>query len=221
MKTNLLILSFLIFISSCGKDGGSGSNSFLQAEMVPLTDGTYQTALRPMNPKSAGYLPYGTSTIRVDGDEISASVSLDDATQVEHEQNIHMGSRCPEASDDQNGDGFIDYQEAMAVVGPVLLPLDNDIQTQKSGEGNYPSGRSVTYNRKASVDRLTTDLWQADENASDNIMKLDSGASFGVVSRVVLVHGVFNKSMPESVRPKAGQSADVSLPIVCGVIQKL
>ncbi len=216
MKTNLLIFSFIILVAACGKDGGGSSNSYIQAEMVPLTDGTYHTALRPVNPKSAGYLPYGSSTIRVSGDELNASVTVDDATGVEHEQNIHMGSRCPEASDDKNGDGFVDYNEAMAVVGPVILPLDNDIQSQKSGEGNYPSGRSVTYSRKASIDRLTTDLWQVDENTSDNIMKLDSGASFGVVNRVVLVHGVSNRSLPASVQGGAN-----SLPIVCGVIQKI
>jgi hypothetical protein len=221
MRTNILIFSFLVIMTSCGKDSGGGSSNFLQAETVPLTDGTYHTALRPLNPKSAGYLPYGTSTIRVNGDEMSASVTLDDATNVEHEQNIHMGSRCPEASDDKNGDGFVDYEEAMAVVGPVILPLDNDIQTQKSGEGNYPTGRSVTYSRKASVDRLTTDLWQADEDESDNIMKLNSGASFGVVGRVVLVHGVSNKSLPASVKSKPNQTPGYSLPIVCGMIQQI
>lgn len=222
MKTNILLLAVLVSIVSCGKGGsGGGSNGYIQAEMVPLEDGTYHTALRPVNPKSAGYLPYGTSTIKVNGDEISASVTLDDASTVEHEQNIHMGSRCPDASDDKNGDGFVDYEEAMAVVGSVILPLDNDIQTQKSGEGNYPTGRAVTYNRKASVDRLTTDLWQVDENVGDNVMKLDSGSSFGVVNRTVLVHGVYNKSLPGTVKPKSGQGPDLSMPIVCGVIQQL
>lgn len=216
MKTNLLVISLLVLVSACGKDGGGGNNSFLQAEMVPLTDGTYHTALRPLNPKSAGYLPYGTSTIEVSGDEMSASVTLDDATAVKHEQSIHLGSRCPEASDDKNGDGFVDYSEALAVVGPVILPLDNDIQSQKAGEGSYPTGRSVTYSRKASIDRLTTDLWQVDEDPSDNVMKLDSGSSFGVVNRVVLVHGVSSRSLPATVQGGAS-----SLPIVCGVIQKL
>lgn len=213
---NIILFSMIILVAACGKDGGGGGSNFLQAEMVPLTDGTYHTALRPVNPKSAGYLPYGTTTIRVQGDEMSATVNLDDATGVEHEQNVHMGSRCPEASDDKNGDGFVDYAEAMAVVGPVILPLDNDIQTQKSGEGNYPMGRSVTYSRKASIDRLTTDLWQVDEDASDNVMKLDAGMSFGVVNRVVLIHGVSNRSLPATV-----QGGGSALPIVCGVIQQI
>lgn len=221
MKTYLLSALVLMTLVSCGKNSGGGGSSFLQAEMVPLTDGTYHAALRPSNPKSAGYLPYGTTTVKVDGDTVAVTVTVDDATNVEHEQNIHMGSRCPEASDDKNGDGFVDYEEALAVVGPVILPLDNDIQTQKSGEGNYPLGRSVTYTRKASVDRLTTDLWQLDEDPTDNVTKLNAGVAFGVTNRVVLVHGVYNKSLPSSVRAKAGERADASLPVVCGVIQRL
>jgi hypothetical protein len=193
----------------------------MSEEVEPLSDGTYHTILRPVNFHSNGFVPYGTATFHVNGDNFQVSTALDDDARVTHRQSVHLGSRCPNMSDDRNGDGFVDYQEALAVVGSVLLPLDNDVNAQLAGAENYPRGSGMTYNRTASVSRITADLWQADENGGDEIMKLASGAAMGLNSRVVLVHGTSNNSLPTSVAARTGESAALSLPIVCGVLRKV
>lgn len=221
MKQNNILFAFMtLALVACGGGGGGGGSS-MQAQMEPLTDGTYYTVLRPINFSSNGYIPYGSATFKVSGDQFSAATTMDDDQRVTHRQSVHVGTRCPNQGDDRNGDGFVDYQEAMAVVGSVILPLDNDISSQAAGAESYPRGGGMTYNRSASLSRLSADMWQPDENAGDEIMKLASGEPVGLNSRVVLVHGTINSSLPASVAARAGETPDQSLPVVCGVLKKV
>lgn len=221
MKQNNILLSLLtLTLVACGGGGGGGGSS-IQAQMEPLTDGTYYTVLRPVNFASNGYIPYGSATFKVSGDQFSAATTMDDDQRVIHRQSVHLGTRCPSQSDDRNGDGFVDYQEAMAVVGPVMIPLDNDISSQAAGAGSYPRGGGMTYNRSASLSRISADLWQLDENGADEITKLASGEPMGLNSRVVLIHGTLNSALPATVAARAGETPDQSLPVVCGVLKKV
>jgi hypothetical protein len=219
-------LLFLLSIVSCGKDnGGSGtkeSDLNPTREYAPATPGTYYTVLRPVNFHSNGFIPYGAATFKLFDDQLQVSTSLDDDQAVKHRQTLHIGTRCPTLADDTNSDSFIDYNEAMAVVGPALMPLDSDLSAQLSGADVYPVGRSMTYNRSASLSEINADLWKVDEDLSDNITKLSSGEGIGFEGRVVLIHGTTSQSsFPSSLATYKNEAAHLSLPIVCGVLAKI
>lgn len=229
MKSNnilaLLTLLTLFSVVACGNGssgGGGGKSSNITREYVEASPGTYYTVLRPVNFHSNGFIPYGAATFTLKDDHLQVSITMDDDQAVKHRQTMHMGSRCPTAADDTNGDSFIDYNEAMAVVGPAIMPLDNDLNAQLSGAEVYPVGRSMTYNRSASLAKINADLWQADEDSSDNIIKLSRGKGIGFEGRVVLVHGTaFQRSFPLSLSSYKGEAAHLSLPVVCGLLEKV
>lgn len=223
MKTiSIISILALMTLISCGKNGG-GSNSSQQEQLEPVTDGVYHAVLRPFNTQASGYLPTGTATFTVKGDNFQAKTLLDDDARVTHRQSVHFGTRCPNnEQDDKNGDGYVDYAEAMAVVGKVIIPLDNDLSSQAGGANVYPKGTGFTYTRSTSISRLNADLWMADEDGSDDIAKLGSGENVGINNRVVLIHGAAVKStFPVSLAARAGEAANLSLPIACGVVRKV
>lgn len=230
MKTNKLIVLFaLLGLVSCGKDSGGGSSSSgaketqsASMELVEATPGTYYGVLRPLNIHSNGFIPYGMSTFTLKEDQLQVSTTMDDDQAVPHRQALHLGTRCPSLSDDTNGDGFIDYQEAQAVVGPVIMPLDNDLNSQKAGEEVFPRGPGMTYNKTASLRKINTDLWQIDADPSDNVMKLENNKGIGFENRVVLIHGTTPGSqLPSSLASYKNEEANISLPVVCGVLKKI
>jgi hypothetical protein len=228
MKPNhiFMALTLLTFVA-CGKDGGgnTGSNNGNDndvTEMVAATPGTYYAVLRPITFHSNGFIPYGAATFVLKDDQLQVSTSLDDDQAVNHRQTLHMGTRCPTLADDTNGDTFLDYNEALSVVGPALMPLDNDLNSQAAGADIYPRGIGMTYNKSASLSKINADLWITDEDSSDNLTKLPTGTSIGFENRVVLVHGTSNQStLPSSVAAYRGEASHLSLPVVCGVLGKI
>jgi hypothetical protein len=220
--TNILSLLQLLSFVACNSSGDSnGQGIQRQLEMVEVTPGTYYTVLRPVNFQSNGFIPYGAANFTVDGDQLQVAISLDDDQGVFHRQSVHFGTRCPTTNDDVNGDGFVDYNEAIAVVGKVMLPLDNDLNSQQSGAEVYPRGPSMTYKRAASVNAINQDLWRADEVGSDDITKLPSGVRMGLEKRVVLVHGTAANSTFDGLASYRGEAPHLSLPVVCGVLTKI
>lgn len=227
MKTNnIVLLLALLGLAACGSDGGGGgsqgSNDRGAQELIEATPGTYYSVLRPVNFQANGFIPYGAATFTLENDELKVNLSMDDDQPVSHRQTLHIGTRCPTTSDDSNGDGFIDYNEAMRVVGKALMPLDGDLNSQLSGSEIYPSGPGMTYNRTASLSRINEDIWNEDEDPSDNIMKLSRGKGIGFESRVVLVHGTTSKnSFPASLASFNSEPSHLSMPVVCGVLKKI
>lgn len=210
MKTNFLFLLVALTLVSCGKDGGSGGSGRQEeedrTEMVEATPGTYYSVLRPVNFHSNGFIPYGQATFKVAGDNLQVSVSLDDDQAVTHRQSLHLGSRCPTISDDSNRDGFVDYKEALRVVGPVIMPLDADLNSQSAGQDQFLRGPAMTYNKQASLSKINADL----------------GKNIGFEGRVVLVHGTTNQShFPASLASYNNEPANLSLPVVCGLLSKV
>lgn len=229
MKPNkIFVLLALLGLVACGKDdgGSSGGNGNVVVqnsaqEMVEASPGTYYGVLRPVNFHSNGFIPYGSATFIVKDDLVQVSTTLDDDQPVTHRQTLHLGTRCPTLADDTNGDGFIDYDEAGRVVGPALMPLDGDLNSQMAGAEVYPKGRAMTYQKSASLSKINADLWKADEDPSDNVTKLASGKGIGFEGRVVLVHGTASSSsFPSSLASYKGEPAHISLPVVCGVLSK-
>lgn len=230
MKANhVFLLSALLGLAACG-GGGGGSGTpgnindpvVISQEMAEASPGTYYGVLRPVNFHSNGFIPYGMATFTVKGGQLQVDISMDDDQRVPHRQSLHLGSRCPNVADDTNGDGLVDYQEAIAVVGPVIMPLDGDLNSQMAGSGIYPSGSSMTYSKFASLSKINADLWKADEDPSDQVIKLNQGTSIGFEGRVVLIHGTSaQSSFPTSLSSFRGEPAHLSLPVVCGILKKI
>ncbi|WPU66575.1 hypothetical protein [Peredibacter starrii] len=225
---NIIFMMALFGLVACGKDGGgsgSGGGSVTQAaarEMVEAAPGSYYAILRPVNIYSNGFIPYGSAMFTLQGDQLSVSTSMDDDQAVPHRQTLHIGTRCPTQADDSNGDGFVDYEEAMKVVGSALMPLDDDLNSQLGGKDLYPRGRAMTYKKVVSLSKVNADLWKADEDPSDNVMKLSNGQGIGFEGRVVLAHGTApQSSFPTSLAAHPGEQPHISLPVVCGVLKKI
>lgn len=222
---NICALVVLASLIACGKDGGGssgGGKKFSDRQYEVAAPGSYYAVLRPVNFHSNGFIPYGSAMFTVKDDSLQVNITMDDDQAVTHRLNLHMGTRCPTMADDTNADGFVDYNEAMAVVGKVLMPLDSDLNSQLSGIETYPRGPGMTYFRTASLSKVNMDIAAADENPADNIMKLPAGTGIGFTSRVVLAHGTTTPTgpLPASVASYAGESSHFSLPVVCGVLGK-
>lgn len=228
--TNFLTMISLLALVACGGGGGGGNGGGGSEreeapsvrDLTPATPGTYYTVLRPVNFHANGFIPYGAATFTLEGDELKVSTSMDDDQRVSHRQTLHLGTRCPTMSDDKNKDGFIDYREAIAVVGKALMPLDGNLNSQMEGTGIYPSGSGMTYNMSASLASINADIWKADEDPSDDVMKLPKGKGIGFQGRVVLVHGTTPYSaLPATLAADGNEEAHISLPVVCGVLKKM
>ncbi|MES2526804.1 MAG: hypothetical protein V4598_06940 [Bdellovibrionota bacterium] len=219
--TTLVIALPLLGLVACGGKGGGGSDS-AQSETNPAVeaaDGVYHAHLRPLNPHSNGYLPHGGATFRIDGDKLSVTSYIDDASGVTHRQSVHTGTSCPTAAHDANGDGMIDYNEALKAVGPVLIPLDGDLSSQEKGAEIYPKGSSFTYNESGFVSEMVNNLYESDPVPGDEIVKLGRGQGMKLVGRVVLVHGTFSSDLlPGTLSTRGTEAANLALPVVCGVI---
>ncbi len=69
---------------------------------------------------------------------------------------LHVWVRCPGPGDDNNNDGYVDWQETQQVVGTKLLSLDANISSVE--ESGYPHGANYRYSRKASISDLRSIL---------------------------------------------------------------
>lgn len=247
---NIIFLFALLGLMACGNDGGSSSRgresgsgnagtsgevvdhnastsnsnstTATPEEMTQAIPGTYYTVLRPVNFYANGFIPYGAATFTLKNDQLQVDMSMDDDQKVPHRQSLHLGTRCPTAGDDTNGDGLVDYNEALAVVGSVVMPLDGDLNSQVAGAELYPKGPAMTYSKLASLSKINADLWIVDEDTSDNVTKLKPGKSIMFEGRTILVHGTTpQNTFPTSLASYKSEPAHLSLPVVCGVLKKI
>lgn len=216
----------LVFLStllvSCGGGSGSSSNNPVvqSQESLEEVQGLYRATLRPFNTHLSGFLPSGQTEIEIKGQNFEVNSVLDDAAPVTHRHNIHVGSRCPNMGDDLNGDGYVDVNEAFAVVGDIIIPLDSDLQSQNAG--SYPRGSAMTYSRSINVDLLLRDLRDADMDPNDRVTKLTSGEDFSLEGKVVLIHGINSfTQLPDSVSALPRDTKQASMPIACGILRKI
>lgn len=210
MKYKLAPIITLVLLASCGGGGGKSTSSRGPAVQEQTAEGSYRAILRPYNNSLSGFLPTGMAEIKIAGDTVSVKTFLDDDARVSHLQSIHTGTRCPDISDDKNGDGIVDIRESYAVTGNVLIPLDSDINTEAEGMGIYPTGGGYTYTEQASLSKLESDV------------KARVNQNLNLGGRVVLIHGVeAGTKMPETVAVKEGMTKQLSVPIVCGILQRL
>lgn len=212
MKYSKMIFPMLslLALASCGGSGGGsssspGGNDHPRQEMQ-VTEGTYKAILRPYNFTVAGWIPNGMADIKIVGNDIEVKSWMDDSSNVVHMQNIHVGTQCPTAANDSNGDGFVDFNESMTVAKDIFLPLDADLNSQAAGTNIYPTG-NFTYFQKASLADMMSDL---------KVQHLN------LEGRVIIVTGTAaNRALPATVSAYNGKTRELSVPIACGVIERM
>lgn len=231
-KAIMTALVALPLIYACGKgDSGDGKS---QKQEVPEEEGTiegstidglYMAKFETLNPHVNGTLP-GSLTFYRNGDRVMTYVRLfAGKPKAWHPQGIYMGKRCPNLGDDKNRDGFIDIEEAMAVVGKVIIPLDSNMNSQSAGRNFYPLGDLsgyYHYERVSSFNRMMEDLRSEDNDPADHITKLAPNQKFTIEGKVIIVQGVSEDTiLPESVVGLDRRKNFQTLPITCGVIKKV
>ena len=231
---NKLLLSFsvLTLLASCGGGGGGSSapKTKPQTEVEPVAvelemSGAYIAVLNPLNKQASGN-PTGAFTFARDFDEITADVRLTGGpASIAYAQYVHVGKACPTEADDLNRDGFIDYQESLKVTGPILIPLDGDISSQRMEAGLFNAADdygSFLYYESASFDKFLADLKEEDINLEDDMVNLPRDSVFNLVGRVVVIQGVpESANLPATVASRRGLANFQTLPIACGVITKI
>lgn len=226
----LLPLAILTLVSSCGK---SNSNAgFPEEEMASVTpldgsniNGLYMATLMTLNPAVNGNIP-GTVVVHRQGEKFQVFVKITGGgSGTWHQQNIHIGTRCPLESDDMNGDGLIDIVEGNRIWGKVVIPLDNNLSSQDAGKNKYPQGDengNYFYERFTNFDTLFRDLKSTDSHPEDNIMKLTATQGFDLRGKVVVIHGAAQSAnLPGTIASEGSYRANQTFPIACGEFQKI
>lgn len=231
-KTKTIIFTALSILVSCGNDQSNNKKTSLEnsqkEEITPLDGsnivGRYQAKFITLNPHVNGTIPGSANFFRKE-DKIFAYVRLfAGGPKAWHMQHVYTGKRCPEISDDLNGDGFIDIQEAETVLGKIIIPLDANISSQEAGRRFFPladlSGY-YHYERITNFQSFLKDLQAEDKNPEDRYVKLPPGEGLQIIGKTVLIQGVAETvQLPDTVASQDKRKSFQTLPIVCGVFEK-
>lgn len=221
-------LTSLVLAASCSKSGGGGSKAVEKNTTEPLEtelNGAYQAILAPLNKDVSGHLN-GSLTLVREKDEMVIDVRLANGpASVLHSQSIHIGSRCPSEVDDLNGDGLIDGEEATNAYQEIIVPLDDDISSQRMGLGIFPvtdQYGNYFWSRSVSYEKFMNDLREEDINLTDDYVKLSENKSLSMVGKIVIIKGVPDTTnLPDTVSGRGRENKFQALPIACGVIKRL
>ena len=224
-ESAVLFLNLLIFVSCGGKDKKVPQEINNKNNMNLEMNGIYQAILLPVNGKIYPKIRGSFSLVK-DHEEFISGVRLSKGPESTlHLQAIHTGDRCPDETDDLNQDGFIDAQEASHAYKEILIPLDDDLNSQRMGGGIFPASDKYghyEWSRIASFSKLMSDLNDIDINLTDDQVKLINNPELDVLNKVVVLRGIPSSvALPATVSGWGRLSSFESLPIACGMIQKI
>lgn len=207
MMRLLFCISFLVALISCGKQtfpDYSDDDSDLQREDQEA--GAYGATFTALNAHRSGNFK-AHAVLWTRGIQFYVRVIMTGGQpRVRHLQAIHTGGRCPQKSDDKNGDNILDFTEVLAASGPQLIPLDRSLKTQSHGSEWFPTSDregTMNYSRSVAVFHMMSDLRGRDPVPGDFLAKLGAGENLDVGQRVIVIYGT---------------SIDATLPIACGEI---
>lgn len=214
----------LAMVASCGSnDDDDNNNRPPQQEEQAGDEGVYRATLQALNGQVAGN-PTGTADISISGDIISVNVNMTGTNpNTAHLQNLFVSDSCPTSAQDLNRDGFIDVLEGIPSYGGILIPLDQNIETQTGFDTAPPSDAqgNYTYSSTGSLSRMLGDLRAPDSDPTDPVFKLRADEDLNLENRVIVIHGVSSQTdLPNSVGTVL-TTARQTLPIACGRIQRV
>lgn len=203
MKQQFKLIHGLVLFNlvACGKISEIKESSNQEIEDPT---GSYRAILRPYNNQLSGQIPNGVAEINLSSNRFNISSWLDDSANVVHQQFILDGEECPDQRHDRNQDGLIDMDETLSLSKSVLLSLDSDLSSQANEQNQFPRGDS-TYIETADIHKMKQNLFRRNLN-----------------NKVIIVLGVAPESqLPSTVSTFNSQTPQLSIPILCGKIQKL
>lgn len=224
--TPFILGACLLTAVSCGSDDDDNSSAQQQQEENQVDSGTYAVTLRTLNTGVGGNNATGVGSIVVEGNSISVKVAMAGTPgNMVHMQHIHAATACPDSSADANGDGFVDVQEGIPSYGPILVPLDGNLNSQSAGADGYPSANNLgiySYNGSGSFDQMIADLRLPDPDVTDAVIKLVPGQNLNLAGRHIVIHGVpSNVNLPDTVASIGNMPSEATLPIACGEITRV
>jgi hypothetical protein len=164
--------------------------------------------------------------IHVIADKISVEINAKESPAMTgHSQFIYSASECPTELNDINNDGYIDPQEASSVLGPILIPLDGDLNSQDQGADIFPVADSMgaySYYSEGFVSDLISDLQTLDPDPKDELGKLHQNEKLKLEGKVIVIKGIpEDQYLPGSIATFTNESDRATLPIACGKIVRV
>lgn len=188
----------------------------------PIANGRYTASLKPINVTLGRFT--GWLKLSITDNQFWARVKVNgpQTTQM-HAQYIHSGSVCPDMKDDLNRDGYLDFMEVYKIAGPILLPLDSNLNAQLKGLNEFPVMRKNSglyyYSESCNSERLMADLKRTDIFPYDMITKLHPSEKIDLTKRIIIIYGVSaDRNLPESVSSFDGYPREATMPVACGEI---
>lgn len=229
LMTPFFLGASLFQVTACGdgdaKQGSARGSDGEPRQFETEAEGMYVAQMTAMNNGVGGAIS-GSLSINKDGPRLIAYVRLNGGQpSTVHQQRVHVGTSCPTAANDSNGDGYVDVNEAFAHTGKILFPLDADISGQERGSSIWPAGDMYGYyhwERATSFERFISDLREPDLNEENDFSKLGTEGALNLDGRVVMIHGAAESSnLPDTVGTRGRLRNFQVIPIACGVIQKV
>lgn len=226
VPTFLLLCVTFLMMTSCGKGNDSSSHLGQQLEeerKFQQKGDVYRAVLTPINTQLSGS-PSGIVEAIIVGQEITFESALTNTPGgVKHLQAIHESGTCPDLTNDLNQDGVIDIEEAQSQIGKILIPLDNDLNSQNEGISYGPVANewgTYVYKRSATLDRLMSDLYSTEVPMHNYLSKLPFKDALNLEKRTVVIYGVVDSEVSNSLISFNGNTPEESLPIACGLFVK-
>ena len=215
-----------LFLLSCSKDNSTTNFHRPTVEHLETEiNGSYHALLAPINKTVSGHLNGALGVVK-ENKELFISVRFSNGPRsVLHNQNIHIGNRCPSEVDDLNADEYIDAEEGSKIYKEIIIPLDDDISSQRMGGGTYPISDEFGYyiwSRSASMEKVIEDLLQEDIHLTDDFAKIRKNQSLTLIGKVIVITGIpETSSLPATVRGRGRLTPHQALPVACGIIRRL
>lgn len=193
-------------------------------EQEPAETAVYAAALQPLNSgANRGRAASGAAVFVRQGDRLQAYVrGAGLAPEMVHRQMVHVGGECSREGADANADGVVDVLEGVPAFGLVLFPLDSNLADPAAGDYPRTDAQGVlSYRARGSFQELRNKVTGIDPNPDDPQVTLEEGQPLELEGMTVVLHGVQAEGLPGSVQGVAGVDPHLTVPVACGVIERL
>lgn len=185
----------------------------------------YQAKLRSINPMITKFLN-GSLTLLKEEEVLNADIRFSQGpVNTIAKQALFLSTRCPSSIDDTNHDGYLDQFEIEHILRREIIPLDDDLSSQRMGSGIYPKSDnfgSYQWSRQVHFEDLLNDLLESDLNPKDHLIKIANASQLNLTKMTVIIFGIAEDTqLPETVQSKSISRLFELFPVACGEIKKI